>query len=105
MLRNPFGERERMVRLKKKGKQMSVTEGLGERREQRGGDAEGGKPRQRTEEAEAHFLGAVAPIQAASLDATRKQQNRFISTLSLMTSKRQEGEKNEPRSPMQMRSI
>lgn len=57
-----------MVRSKKKGKQESVTEGLQERREQRE-DAEG-EPRQRTEEAEAHFLGAVSPIQTGSVDAT-----------------------------------
>lgn len=81
-----------MVRLKKNGKQESVTGGLQERREQRGGDAEG-EPRQRTEEAEAHFLGAVSPIQAVSVDATWKQQNRFISTLSQMTWKRQEENK------------
>lgn len=66
MLRNPFGEKERWLGSKKKGRQESVTEGLPERREQRGGGDAEGEPRQRTEEAEAHFLGALSPIHAVS---------------------------------------
>lgn len=53
-----------------------MTEGLLERREQRGEDAEG-EPRQRTEEAEAHFLGAVSPIQAVSVSRHMKTTQAF----------------------------